>query len=231
MNDDPAALNRKVDLPGAAVQRADRRHAAGVDREVERENPRDVAHVSVHHEAGDLAMPRLGGHQVSEHRVHPGPTRIDDHNVVRRREVEGFVHHQVVAGKHLHGAGRAEDAQLGSGDVPDRGAHRVEAIHQIRDHRRLELPEPRHQRGVRAADMAPHPEPRTRIQLGCHRLAHHGCHLPYVSRGARRACGPEGPESESSKDGATRPAGPVAITPLEWRDASWRLCNTCRRLE
>ena len=76
-------------------------------------------------------MPRLGADQVPEHRVHRGPTRIDHEDVVRRGEIEGLVHHQVVAGKHFDGAGGAEDPEVGSGDVSDRGAHRVQAIHQI----------------------------------------------------------------------------------------------------
>src|SRR5437899_12532617 len=59
VNDDAAALDRKIDLPRTPMQRADGRDPTGIDGKAERKNAIDIADKSVNDETGDLPMPGL----------------------------------------------------------------------------------------------------------------------------------------------------------------------------
>ena len=94
----PAAIGI-VDLAWAAMQRADRRHAAREHGEVaEVSDGRQVADEPVDDEAGDAAVAGLRRDEVPERRRSSDePPAVDDDDVSRLGDVEALVDHQVVA--------------------------------------------------------------------------------------------------------------------------------------
>ena len=173
------------------MQRADRRHATREHGKVaESKDGGQVPDQPVDDETADPAVARLGGDEVTEHGVHRRAAGIDDDDVSRLRDVQRLVHHQVVAGEHLHGARRPENAQAGIRHRMDLRPHRVQAIHLIRDRRCLERREPLDDVRARTVNARAHAETRSGMHLGRDRLFHHVCPLRSPMRALGRIVRP-----------------------------------------
>ena len=165
IDDNSAAADGVVDFTRPTVQRTDRRGAAGVDGQADRLNAGQVPDKAVHDEAGHAAVLGLGGHQVAQDGVHRRAAGIDDDDVAGTDDVEGLVHHEVVAGKDAHGAGRPPQAVVATGQAVDGGVERVHAVEQIRDFRRRKRAQLLHQERRQPRAIGPDPKPRTGVKL------------------------------------------------------------------
>src|SRR5690606_31445928 len=174
---------------------------------------RQVADQSVDDEGGDATVPGLGADEIAQHGVALGAAGVDHHDVARARHVQYLVHHQVVAGKHFHRAGRPAD-RLAVGDVVDAVVHRVHTVEDVGNVRRLELGELAHQFGGRAFDLEPDAEAGPGIHLG--RLGRGGdwhADLLLASDTAERAgvLGGAGHGVEGGMDGRTAARARVVV--------------------
>ena len=172
---DPAAGDRVADLARAAVQRADRRHAAREDGEVAEVADRgEVADEAVDDEAGDAAVAGLGGDEVAEDSGERGCARVDDDDVTRLGDVERLVDHQVVARETL--TVKAGPTIPRSGWVCGLIAGSMLYSRFIRSEITgvSNAPSPVTVAGSGRSQVGADPEARARVHLGGLRLANHG---------------------------------------------------------